>query len=196
MFSNTENKSCIVNTYGDEASIEKDINDQLIIGEGLDFLTSGGIKDLEVVKQIVIKLTDIRKKNNEVLKRIMDITRVNKEEKKYFNDLRLEELLPIYREALGVNMQKIRLVNSQRDSYANIKVISDKKRKSISVRFNSKLSKPLTKLSLVMDYFTKLVNSCETISKMSDSKYFKYLDTIEKENIKFRVKMNRSKKNS
>ena len=108
----------------------------------------------------------------------------------------LEELLPIYRDALSINLQKIRLVDSARDCYTNIKKTAEKKKKQMSIRFNHKLTEPLMKISYMMGYFIKLVDTCETISKMSDTQYFKYLGTIEKENIDFRVKLNRNKKNS
>ena len=92
-------------------------------------------------------------------------------------------------------MQKIRLVDASRECYANIKKIAEKKKKQMSIRFNHKLTEPLLKISYTMGYFIKLVNTCENISKMSDNQYFKYLGTIEKQNVDFRVKMNRSKKN-
>jgi len=192
IFYNTENRSCIVNAFQDKTSVQKDIEDDKLVIQGLDYLTCDGINDIEKVKQIVIKLPAVRNKNNDAITRLMDITNENKG----LNDIRLEELLPTYREALSINLQKIRIVYSQKDCYTNIKVVADQKRKQIAIRFNPKLSKQLKKISYIMDYFIKLVNTCEKISKMSDAKYFKYLDSIEKENINFRVKLNRSKKNS
>jgi len=196
IFYNTENRSCIVNAFQDEASVQKDIEDHKLVIQGLDYLTCEGINDLEKVEQIVNKLPVIRNKNNDALKRLMDMSNGKNDEKKHFNDFRLEELLPTYREALSINLQKIRLVYSQKDYYTHIKVVADKKRKQMFTRLNVNLTKPLKKVSYLMDYFIKMINTCEKISKMSDVKYFKYLGTIEKENINFRVKLNRSKKNS
>ncbi len=196
IFYNTENRTCIVNAFQDEGLIEKDKKDYQLVAEGLDFLTKEGIVDSEQVKQIIIELPQIRKKNNEVLKELMTKSQECREEKKYFNTHMLEELLPTYRDALSINLQKIRLIDSGRDCYANIKKTAEKNRKRMSIRFNRKLTEPLIKISYMMGYFIKLVSTCETISKMSDTEYFKYLSTIEKENIDYRVNLNRSKKNS
>jgi hypothetical protein len=196
IFYNKENVTCIINAFQDEAIVARDEKDYSLVAEGLDFLTKEGIVDSEQVKQIVIKLPDIRKSNNEVLKRLLSRSQELKEEKKCFNAYILEELLPTYREALSINLQKIRLVESGRECYLNIKKTSEKKKKQISIRFNSKLTQPLIKIIYTMGYFIKLVETCETISKMTDTQYFKYLGGIEKENIDFRVKLNRSKKNS
>jgi hypothetical protein len=196
IFYNIENRTCIVNAFQDEGIIEKDRKDYKLVENGLDFLTKEGSVDSEQVKQIVIKLPDIRKKNNEVLMQVIDKAKEFKEEKKYFNISMLEELLPTYRDTLSINLQKIRLIDSGRECYRNIKKTAEKKKKQWSIRFNYKLTEPLTKISYMMGYFLKLVETCETISKMEDSQYFKYLSGIEKENIDFRVKLNRSKKNS
>lgn len=195
VFFNTESKICIVNAFQDEGTVEKNRKDYKLVAEGLDFLTKEGIVDSARVKEIVVKLPSIREKNNVVLKELMDIAGEYREEKKYFNAQMLEELLPIYREALSINLQKIRLVDASRECYANIKKTADKKKKQMSIRFNHKLTEPLLKISYTMGYFIKLVNTCETISKMSDNQYFKYLINIEKQNVDFRVKMNRCKKN-
>ena len=196
IFYNTENRTCIVNALQDEGVIEKDRRDYKLAAFGLDFLTKEGCVDSEQVKQIVIKLTDIRKDNNEILKQLISKAEKCKKEKKYFNAYMLEELLPTYREALSINLQKIKLIDSGRECYANIKKTSEKKRKQMSIRFNHKITGPLMKISYMMGYFIKLVDTCEAISKMSDTQYFKYLGTSEKENIDYRVKLNRSKKNS
>jgi hypothetical protein len=196
IFYNIENRTCIINAFQDDGVIEKDRKDYELVRSGLDFLTKEGIVDSEQVKQIVIKLPDIRKKNNEVLKQVIDKSKELIEEKKYFNISMLEELLPIYRDTLSINLQKIRLIDSGRECYTNIKRTADKKKKQWSVRFNHKLTEPLLKISYMMGYFLKLVETCETISKMEDTQYFKYLSGIEKENVDFRVRLNRSKKNS
>jgi hypothetical protein len=196
IFYNAENRTCILNALQDEGVIEKDRRDYKLVAFGLDFLTKEGIVDSEQVKQIVIKLTDIRKNNNEALKQLIAKTVECKEEKKHFNAYMLEELLPTYRDVLSINLQKIKLIDSGRECYSNIKKTSEKKRKQMSIRFNHKITEPLMKISYMMGYFNKLVSSCETISKMSDTQYFKYLGTIEKENVDYRVKLNRSKKNS
>ncbi|MBU3144960.1 hypothetical protein [Clostridium sp. CF012] len=196
VFYNTESRICIVNALQDDVAIEKDNKDHKLMVEGLDFLTKEGIVDSEQVKQVVFKLPTIRKRNNEVLKQLMDKSEKYKTEKKYFNAHMLEELLPIYREALSVNLQKIKLIDSARGCYSNIKRTAEKKSKQMSIRFNYKITRPLMKISYMMGYFNKLVETCEIISKKSDTEYFKYLGTIEKENIDYRVKLNRSKKNS
>ena len=196
VFYNTESRICIVNAFQDDVTIEKDKKDYKLMVDGLDFLTKEGIVDSEQIKQVVIKLPTIRKRNNEVLKQLMDESGKHKAEKKYFNAHMLEELLPLYREALSVNLQKIKLIDSARGCYSNIKKTSEKKSKQMSIRFNYKITRPLMKISYMMGYFNKLVETCEIISKKSDTEYFKYLGTIEKENIDYRVKLNRSKKDS
>ncbi|MBZ9687646.1 hypothetical protein G9F72_015040 [Clostridium estertheticum] len=196
VFYNTESRICIVNAFQDNGAIEKDRKDYKLVVDGLDFLTKEGIVDSEQVKQVISKLPTIRRKNNEVLKQLMDKAGNYKTEKKYFNAYMLEELLPTYREALSINLQKIKLIDSARGCYTNIKKTAEKKRKQMSVRFNHKITGPLMKISYMMGYFNKLVETCEIISKKSDTEYFKYLSAIEKESIDYRVKLNRSKKNS
>lgn len=196
VFYNTENKICIINALQDEAMIKKDIRDSELVESGLNDLTKEGIVDSEQVKQIVSKLPDIRKKNNEILIMVIDKAKELKEEKKYFNASILEELLQGYRDALSINLQKIRLIDSGKECYTNIKKTAEKKKKRWFVRFSYRLTEPLTRISYMMGYFLKLVETCSTISKMSDQQYFKHLSGIEKENVDFRVKLNRSKKNS
>ena len=196
IFYNTESRACIVNAFQNDGAIEKDRKDYKLVTEGLDFLSKEEIVDAQQVKQIVIKLPSIRKKNNEVLKEFMAKSEEYETEKNYFNAEMLEELLPTYREALSINLKKIKLIDSARGCYSNIKKTAEKKRKQMSIRFNRKITEPLMKISYMMGYFIKLVDTCEIISKMSDTEYFKYLGTIEKENINYRVKLNRSKKNS
>lgn len=196
IFYNIENRICIINGLQDEATVQKDIRDNKLVEGGLSFLTKEGIVDAEQVRQIIIKLPDIRKNNNEVLMQVINKSKELKEEKKYFNLGMLEELLPTYGDTLSINLQKIRLIDSGRECYTNIKKTAEKKRKQWSIRFNHKLVEPLIKLSYMMGYFLKLVETCETISKMSDSQYFKHLSGIQKDNIDFRVRLNRSKKNS
>ncbi len=196
VFYNIESRICIVNAFQDEGAIEKDKKDYKLLIDGLDFLTKEGIMDSEQVKQVVVKLPTIRAKNNEVLKQLMNKSQQCKTEKKYFNAQMLEELLPTYREALSINLQKIKLIDSASKYYINIKKTSEKKRKQMSIRFNHKITGPLMKISYMMGYFNKLVDTCEIISKKSDAEYFKYLGNIEKESIDYRVELNRSKKNS
>ncbi|MBW9146110.1 hypothetical protein K2F40_04480 [Clostridium sp. CM028] len=196
IFYNTENRACIVNSFQDESTVEKDKKEYKLVAKGLELLTKEGVVDSEQVKQIVTQLPDIRKKNNETLKQLIDKSQEFKEEKKYFNEHMLEELLPTYRDALSINLQKIRLVYSASECYENIKRISENKRKQMSIRLNQKLAEPLKKIIHVMKYFIKTVNTCEKISEMQDTEYFKYLGTIEKANVDYRVKLNRRKKNS
>jgi hypothetical protein len=194
IFYNTTNRTCIVNALQDEVVIEKDKKDHELGIEGLDFLSKEGIVDSEQVKQIINKLPGIRQKNNEALKKLIAKAEKHKGQNQYFNENMLEDLLPDYRDALSINLQKIKLIDSGRECYVNIKKTAEKKRKQMSVRFNPKLTKPLMRISYMMGYFIKLINTCEIISKMTDSQYFKYLITIEKENIDYRVNLNRSKK--
>ncbi|MBU3217126.1 hypothetical protein LL033_20920 [Clostridium estertheticum] len=195
IFYNTENKSCIVNTFEDETKVKKDNDNYRLMTEGLEILTKDGNMDSQQVKQMVLKLPGIREESNEILKSFMAKAKEYRDEKKYFDINMLEKLLLIYREALSINLKKIRLVYSAKECYENINKISKKKRKQIFTRFNYKLNKSLTKTSYMMDFFIKVVNSCETISRKTDLQYFKYLETIEKTNIDNRVKLNRSKKN-
>jgi hypothetical protein len=196
IFYNTENRTCIINALQDEGVIEKDRKDYKLAETGLSFLTKEGIVDSEQVKRIVIQLPDIRQSNNEVLTQVIGKAKAFIEEKKYFNIGMLEELLPIYRESLSINLQKIRLIDSGKECYTNIKRTSEKKKKQWAIRFNHKLTEPLMKISYMMGYFLKLVETCESMSRMSDAEYFKHLSSVEKENIEFRVNLNRSKKNS
>ncbi|MBU3112390.1 hypothetical protein [Clostridium lacusfryxellense] len=196
IFYNTANKSCIVNAYQDEVAIQNDDKNYKLVTDGLDILTKDGIVQSKQVKEMVYKLPEIREKNNEILKILISKSEECKNEKKYFNMNIMEELLPTYKDALSINLKKIRLVYSAREFYENIKISSEKKRKQIPIRFNPKLTKPLIKVSYMMEFFIKVVNSCETICEMTDIEYFKYLESIEKANIDNRVKLNRSKKNS
>ena len=195
IFYNTENKSCIVNAFQDEGSVQKDNKNYKLVTDGLDILTKDGSADSQQVKQMILKLPSIREKSNEIIKLFMVKAKECTKEKKYFNMHMIEELSSTYKEVLIINLRKIRLVYSAKECYENIKITSEKKRKQIFIRFNYKLNKPLIKTSYMMKFFIKVVNSCETISEMSDLQYFKYLETIEKGNIENRVKLNRSKKN-
>jgi hypothetical protein len=85
IFYNEESRTCIVNAYQKEGTVEKDKKDYKLVADGLDFLTKEGIVDSEQVKQIIIKLPEIRKNNNLALKQLMADAYQLKKEKKYFN---------------------------------------------------------------------------------------------------------------
>ena len=195
IFYNTENKSYIVNTFQDEGQVKRDNDTYKLVTDGLDILTKDGNMDTQKVKQMVLKLPDFCEENNKILKAFMIVSKKYKDEKKYFNIDMLEKLLVTYRESLSINLKKIRLVYSVKECYENIKLASEKKMKPIFIRINFKLTKPLIKTSYMMDFFIKVVNSCEIISEMTDLQYFKYLGTIEEANVNNRVKLIRSKKN-
>lgn len=159
----------------------------------LNFLTGEGDKNAEAVKNIMTKFPGIRKRNNEMIKEIIDHMDGLEKSGKVFSDKDLEELYPKYMAAMDANFESIKYIERGRAYYTDLKKVVDKKRRKYTIRWNKKLSTPLFDLSYELGYFVKLLSTYDKVLPMNSSQYIKFLKSSLKENIEYKIKRVRNK---
>ena len=64
-----------------------------------------------------------------------------------------------------------------------------KQRKQMTVRFNRKITEPLTKLLYTISYYKRLVRTYEPVLNMNSRQYLKFLASNEKKSIDNRIEL-------
>lgn len=176
----------------DNGIIEREKRDFEAADSGLDILANDKVQYVENVRTIMKNIPQLREKNNNKL--IMLKNKVDNFEKNHgeYSDELFKELYPIYVEVLDTNFQNIKAINSGRQYYNDLKKSVSKKRKSLSVVFNKKISEPLFKLDYMLGYFNKLLITYESILNMSSSEYRKFIENSERNKIERNLKLIRN----
>lgn len=176
----------------DNGIIEREKRDFEAADSGLDILANDKVQYVENVRTIMKNIPQLREKNNNKL--IMLKNKVDNFEKNHgeYSDELFKELYPIYVEVLDTNFQNIKAINSGRQYYNDLKKSVSKKRKSLSVVFNKKISEPLFKLDYMLGYFSKLLITYESILNMSSSEYRKFIENSERNKIERNLKLIRN----
>lgn len=115
--------SALLNMEGLERTNE-DIKD---IIKGLDFLKSQGVENTENIKNVSIKLLELRLKINEAVEKISDL--VNQMQYKPFNKEKIQILYPLYEEILKLNFQKVKLISTLENYLDYVKKMAEKKKR-------------------------------------------------------------------
>lgn len=189
VFYNDENKNNIKNALREEVLIERDIRDFKDAIAGLDFLSKEGMESAEIVKTYIEKIPKLRKLNNIKFQEAIDIIKKYKNENIKFNEEILESILPIYREALLYNFDKVKTIAAGTVYYDEIKRTAEKKKRQFSVRFNKKLTTPLMKLIYQIGYFKRVIITYEKVLNMNTNQYSKFLEKVQKDNIEEKLKL-------
>lgn len=187
-----DKKNNIFKALRNEEDLCKENKDIELSIKALEFLQKEKIQDTEKVENILLQLSSLRKKTNDLLKEMESIIESISNEEDTISEESFKKVYPIYKEILKLNFKNIKLIYSGIDYYDYIKECVNKKRKSFSIRFNKKLSEPLFKLDYQINYFKKLLKTYNEILCMNEKDYLKFIYNSEKCNINERLKILRS----
>ncbi|EPY2278780.1 hypothetical protein ACXAT3_003558 [Clostridium sporogenes] len=182
-----DKKNNIFKALRNEDDLCKENKDIELSIKALEFLQKEKIQDTEKVKNILLQLSSLRKKTNDLLKEMESIIESISNEEDTISEESFKKVYPIYKEILKLNFKNIKLIYSGIDYYDYIKECVNKKRKSFSIRFNKKLSEPLFKLDYQINYFKKLLKTYNEILCMNERDYLKFIYNSEKHNINERL---------
>ncbi|MCR1975263.1 hypothetical protein NSA52_14120 [Clostridium sporogenes] len=188
-----DKKNNIFKALRNEEDLCKENKDIELSIKALEFLQKEKIQDTEKVKNILLQLSSLRKKTNDLLKEMESIIESISNEEDTISEESFKKVYPIYKEILKLNFKNIKLIYSGIDYYDYIKECVNKKRKSFSIRFNKKLSEPLFKLDYQINYFKKLLKTYNEILCMNERDYLKSVYNSEKHNINERLCIIRAK---
>ncbi|GAE03562.1 hypothetical protein CBO05C_3252 [Clostridium botulinum B str. Osaka05] len=188
-----DKKNNIFKALRNEEDLCKENKDIELSITALKFLQKEKIQDTEKVKNILLQLSSLRKKTNDLLKEMESIIESISNEEDTISEESFKKVYPIYKEILKLNFKNIKLIYSGIDYYDYIKECVNKKRKSFSIRFNKKLSEPLFKLDYQINYFKKLLKTYNEILCMNERDYLKSVYNSEKHNINERLCIIRAK---
>lgn len=188
-----DKKNNIFKALRNEEDLCKENKDIELSITALKFLQKEKIQDTEKVKNILLQLSSLRKKTNDLLKEMESIIESISNEEDTISEESFKKVYPIYKEILKLNFKNIKLIYSGIDYYDYIKECVNKKRKSFSIRFNKKLLEPLFKLDYQINYFKKLLKTYNEILCMNERDYLKSVYNSEKHNINERLCIIRAK---
>lgn len=187
-----DGKGSIIKALQGDDDIEKDKNDLELMNAGFNLLISKdrkyniGQKDIEKVQAILNKLLELRGKTNEKLKIFLEAVDREMVNKKCFDEEIIEVCLPMYKEVMACNYEKVQLIAKGMHSYNDIKKAAEKVRKSYSIRFVTAHTEPLMKVSYMMGYFENLIKSYSKLVEMSYSDYIKGIANAGKTNADYK----------
>lgn len=184
-----DKKNNIFKALRNEEDLCKENKDIELSITALEFLQKEKIQDTEKVKNILLQLSSLRKKTNDLLKEMKSIIESISNEEDTISEESFKKVYSIYKEILKLNFKNIKLIYSGIDYYDYIKECVNKKRKSFSIRFNKKLLEPLFKLDYQINYFKKLLKTYNEILCMNERDYLKSVYNSEKHNINERLKV-------
>lgn len=193
LFETQKGKSIFKAMKNDEDS-KKDKNDIDMCLRGLDILKNEKIENTEKIRKIIFNLVKFREEENEILLNIYNLVNSIWEEDRKISEESFKKVYVLYKKLLSSNFKNIKNIYTGIEYYDYIKDMTNKKRKSFSIRFNKKMSEPLFKLDYEINYFKKLLKTYNRILNMNENEYFKFIEKIEKNNIDARIKLMRNKK--
>ncbi|WP_392486653.1 hypothetical protein ACER0A_003690 [Haloimpatiens sp. FM7315] len=205
IFFNENNKISIFKAIQDEAQMIKDERDYNEVAIVLKFLKNemkakGKYKDLfengmEEILKIIDEVPKLRKDNNEKLKELLIAVKDMKEKGVIFSDQVLNDIYPIYKEALVMNFKKVKVIAKGKEYYHMLKKLAEKKRRifALTLRWRQYIGN-LIKMNYVMGYFEKVVNTYDKLLYMNEGDYIRFLKDMENSNVQNKIKNVRTNK--
>lgn len=173
-----------------ELEIEKKIIDYEQIIKAIEGMSTSNVLGIDTVVSILNKLPDYKRENNEVIKVYMNQMQSIKPDEFVFNISVCNEIYSYYKEILIKNFQRVGLVISGKRFYDDIKKEGQKRKRSLTARFNSHdVFIGLTKLPVEIEHLKNVVTVYESVSNMKLEEYLKYLSSLEKSKISSRLQL-------
>lgn len=195
----SDDKGSIIKALQGDEEIEKNKNDLELINAGFNILIGKENKydvsqrDIEKVQVTLNKLLELRGKTNEKLKIFLQAVDNEMIKKEYFDEDVVEGCLPMYKEVMACNYEKVQLIAKGANSYNGIKRAAEKARKSYSIRFVTAHTEPLMKVSYMMGYFENLIRTYNKLVEMSYNEYIKGIVNAGKINAQIKYSFIRKK---
>lgn len=181
-----ELKNAVIN----DLDIEKQIIDYEHVIKAIERMNNSNILGIDTVISILNKLPNHKRENNKAIEAYIKQVELIRPEEFVFNTSIYNELYSYYREILIKNFQRVRLVVSGKRFYDDIKREGQKRKRSLSARFNTHdVYMGLTKLPVELDHLKSIVTVYESVSDMKQEEYLKYLKSVEKTNINGRLQL-------
>lgn len=175
----SDDSGSIINALQGNEEVTKNKDDLELMSKGLKLLLTKDKKydidksEIEKVQAILNKLLDLRGKTNEKLKVFLDSVDKAMKNKTYFDEEVIEACMPMYKEVMGCNYEKVQLIAKGASHYNKIKKAAEKLRKSYNIRFITSNTETLSKVSYMMGYFENLLKSYRNIVEMNYNEYLK-----------------------
>lgn len=173
-----------------EKEIQKQQEDYEQISKVLEEFRKAKIQGIDAVLTVFTKLPNVKRENNIAIENYISKLESVKPEGLVFNKSVFEELYEYYREILIRNFQRVRLVNTAKMYYDEIKREAQKRKKSLAYRINPhEIQMGLSKIPFEIDHIKKILIVYERVADMRQEEYLKYLKTVEKSNVNARVEL-------
>ncbi|WBW99426.1 hypothetical protein [Oceanirhabdus sp. W0125-5] len=185
-FDESSNNS-LINALQNEGDIKRDRKDYNEAIEAADILITEGIKQAELIKTIAEKVLKLREKTNELLNDIMNEYAGFTKENGYLNEKFLEEVNDKYKELMRVNFEKVLIINKGLNIYDDVQDAAHKKKKKLTVRFNTSVVSPMNKLDYVISYFKRIIRTYQPVIHLNMMQYVKHHEKFEKNNVEERL---------
>lgn len=196
---NDEPGSIIRALQGDD-EIEKNKDDFKLMEEGLKLIANKSLKynvsrsEIEKVQGILVKLMELRGKTNEKLKIFLEAVEEEMKNKKHFDEEVIEKCMPVYKEVMGCNYEKVQLIAKGALTYGKLKEAAEKLRRSYNLRFITSHTEALMKASYMMGYFENLIKAYGSMAQMTYNDYAKSIVNSGKNNAEYKCSAIRKKK--
>ncbi len=173
-----------------ELEMKKQIIDYKHIIKAIENMKVEKVLGIDTVVTILNKLPNLKSENNKAIEAYINKLQEINPEGFVFNATVYNEIYTYYREILIKNFQRVILAASGSKFYDDIKKEAQKRKRSISYRFNKhEVFMGLTKLPYEMDHLKKIVAVYEKVVAMKQEEYLKFLKTVEKTNINDRIQL-------
>lgn len=174
--------------------LEREKGDFECCMKGLDYLKEKGISHTEDVKKILQKIPEMRAENNQKLLDLKAQVDKLKEEGPELDEEVMSGLYPIYEQVLETNFENIKVIDSGKYYYDDMKTITAKYKRNVRLAFRRTVAENLYKLDYQLGFFKKLLITYEKVLGMTTSQYRKFIVDIEKKNIEESLKLVRTNK--
>ncbi len=189
----SNDKGSIVSAFLKDGDKRKNENDLKSMLEGLEHIRKKGKKyditsnDVDHVKSILIKLSELREVTNGKLEVFLKTVEEVKGKHQYFNESFIEECMPIYKEMMICNYNKVQLINRGLRHYNSFKKAAAGIRRGYALVFITKHNEPLMKVNYMMSYFENLLKAYGSIATMSQNEYIKNIANAGKTNAEYKM---------
>lgn len=190
----SQGKKSFANALQNEGDVKGDEHTYDECKSALSILEKEGFKESEIINRVFNNVLKFRKMSNDVLDEIIEEGQKRQNENGYLDEKFMDDVQAKYKEILRLNFEKVRTINTGRNFYDDLKKKAHKKKKSLGSRFNTNATMPLAKLDYILVYYKKVILTYDKILDMTTSQYMKYLNTVEKHNLEFRMELLRNNK--
>ena len=177
-----------------EADLERDEEETAVLGDILLELSDRRIEGADRVREIVLKLPQLKRENNQAIEKFIETTKAYQNGKITYDDI-ICKIKPLYLETLMKNFEKIKLIGSCSNYYSGIKQEAMKNyKKGLLSAMGSSTNREGMLIEAKFSHMIKVNQVYSSILGFSNSEYIKYLNDKEKLQIDELIEKNRVNK--